>query len=507
MIALCIDAGTSLVKCVAFDEDGRQVAVAARQTEVTHPVPGANEQDMDGVWAATCAVVREVAAGLGDRVGALALTAQGDGCWLVDDDGRPTGPAVLWNDARATPVVDAWDAAGLVEEAFRRSGSVANAGVPHAILAFLREHEPARVERAATVLTCGGWLFAQLTGERVVDVSEASNPWMRADDPATSGRDYGADVLALHDLEWIAPLLPELVDGERRVAPLGAGAAEALGLPKGLDVVLAPYDIVATAIGVGATSPDVACSILGTTLCTQVMTPSPDLTGVPSGMTLRTGIPGRDLRSFGTLAGTEVIDWAVDLLGLREPAELSELAAAAQGGRDATPVLLPYLSPAGERAPIRDPAASGALLGLRLGQGREELARAIFDGLALVVRDCLEAADVTPHELRVCGGGSASDLWCSLIADVCAIPVVRTTDAQCGAKGAQVAARVALGRAPDADTAAAELVHVGTRFEPDGARHEAAQAGYERFVALRESAREGQWPRLHPASAPTAPAA
>ena len=176
MSAIAVDAGTSLIKAVVFDESGREVAVARHATEVRRPHPGWAEQDMTAVWRAVVAAVNEVLPSAPDDVRFLALTAQGDGCWLVDDRGEPTGPAVLWSDGRAAPQVDAWLRDGVVESAFRINGSVGFAGLPHAVLTWLRAHDPERLATSATALTCGGWLFFRLTGVVGVDHSDASVP-------------------------------------------------------------------------------------------------------------------------------------------------------------------------------------------------------------------------------------------------------------------------------------------------------------------------------------------
>jgi erythritol kinase (D-erythritol 1-phosphate-forming) len=134
-------------------------------------------------------------------------------------------------------------------------------------------------------------------------------------------------------------------------------------------------------------------------------------------------------------------------------------------------------------------------LGLSLEHGREAIARSIFEGLALAVHDCLQAAG-QPEELRVCGGGAASAYWCQLIANVTGVPVRRPVDSQSGAKGALVTALVATGRQPDFDTAAAALVRVGDTFEPDAGLHDDYRQAYERFLELRAASQERHWPVL-----------
>ncbi|MEV1295143.1 FGGY-family carbohydrate kinase [Pseudonocardia sp. NPDC049635] len=164
---------------------------------------------------------------------------------------------------------------------------------------------------------------------------------------------------------------------------------------------------------------------------------------------------------------------------------MSQLAARSTPGADGLR-LLPYLAPSGERAPFLDVSATGVLTGLTFGHGRPQIARAVLEGLAYVIRHCLDTAPGEPGELRLCGGGASGAVWCQIIADVCGIDTVRTADAETGAKGALIAAATVLGEYPDPDVAAAALVVERDRFVPDTGVHDRYVAEYAEFHATRE---------------------
>lgn len=489
MPVVAVDAGTSMIKAVVFDDDGTEVVLSRQATKVTRPRSGWAEQDMASVWQAVVTAVRNALSMVDDEVRFLAITAQGDGCWLVDDVGEPTGPAILWSDGRAADIVASWRGAGVTEKAFRINGSLGFSGLPHAILTWLAEHDPQRVAASSTTLYCGGWLFLRCTGVRGVDLSDASVPFL---DPRSRG--YSTKLLEMFGLGWASRLLPEIIGPKRRAAPLADGAASELGLPAGLPVVLAPYDVASTALGAGATSSGQACTILGTTLCTEVVHDSVDTSGEPAGLTIALDTGTDVLRAFPTLAGTEVLDWAAAMLGLEHPRELAALAERARPGSGGL-VFLPYLSPAGERAPFLDPNARGTFWGLSLEHGRAELARAVFEGLTMVIRDCVEAAAARATELRVCGGGAESRMWCQLIADVVGVPTVRSADAEVGAKGAMLSGLVATGAEPNLSSAAERCVRVERSCEPDPRAAGFYTELYGQFQALRAAAEPG-WRRL-----------
>ncbi|MEV4012414.1 FGGY-family carbohydrate kinase [Nonomuraea angiospora] len=488
MAIICVDAGTTVIKAVGYDAEGAEAFVARRETVVSRPLPGHAEQDMNAVWDAVAATVREVAAQLdptNDRVDFVAVTAQGDGCWLVGPDGEPTGPAILWNDARAASAVDAWTRSGTAAEAFRLNGSSAASGLPHAILTWLRANDPGRLERSSAMLTCGGWIFARMTGELVADESDASAPFMDL-----RARAYSPSLLALFGTEWAERLLPPIRSGH--VAELSRDAAAAMGLPAGTPVVMAPYDIAATALGAGAVRAGQACGILGTTLCTEVIVDSADLEGEPIGITI--ALADGYLRAFPTFAGTEVVQWTCRMMGLSGPAELGDLALLSEpGARGLT--FLPYMSPAGERAPFSDPLAKGSLLGMSFEHRREDMARAVLEGLTMVIRDCLAATRAAPTELRVCGGGSNSTVWLQLIADITGLPVRRPADAEVGARGAYLVGLAATGAAPSIATAASEHVRMRDALEPKPANQALYTRLFDDFLALRQ-ANAVSWPLL-----------
>ncbi|MDX3100228.1 FGGY-family carbohydrate kinase [Nonomuraea angiospora] len=484
MAIICVDAGTTVIKAVGYDAEGAEAFVARRETVVSRPLPGHAEQDMNAVWDAVAATVREVAAQL-DGVDFVAVTAQGDGCWLVGPDGEPTGPAILWNDARAASAVDGWTRSGIAAEAFRLNGSSAASGLPHAILTWLRANDPGRLERSSAMLTCGGWIFARMTGELVADESDASAPFMDL-----RARAYSPSLLSLFGTEWAERLLPPIRSGH--VAELSRDAASALALPAGTPVVMAPYDIAATALGAGAVRAGQACGILGTTLCTEVIVDSADLEGEPIGITI--ALADGYLRAFPTFAGTEVVQWTCRMMGLSGPAELGDLALLSEpGARGLT--FLPYMSPAGERAPFSDPLAKGSLLGMSFEHGREDMARAVLEGLTMVIRDCLAATRAAPTELRVCGGGSNSTVWLQLIADITGLPVRRPADAEVGARGAYLVGLAATGAAPSIATAASKHVRMRDALEPKPANQALYDRLFDDFLTLRQ-ANAVSWPLL-----------
>jgi xylulokinase len=438
MAVIAIDAGTSVIKAVAFAEDGRELALARTSTEVLHPRPGYSEQSMQGVWDAVQSTVREIAFTLEEPVTLICTTAQGDGCWLVDEQGNPTGNAMLWNDARGKLAVERWNAEGVLTRAMQISGSMTYPGLCNVQMEWLRGEDPERLNRSRWILSCNGWLFAKLTGRIAADISDASNPFGDA-----QTRRYSDEIFSAFGLELYRDMFPEIASGEALQARLTEDAAKKLNLSAGIPVVMAPYDIVTTAYGAGVVSPGEACLILGTTICAEAITDKLNLDAPGTG-TLLALEENRYMRAMPTLAGCETLEWAARILGAPDLDALEELAQCAEIESNGI-LFLPYLSEAGERSPFLDPLASGSWHGLKLSHRREQMSRAVYEGLSFVIRECLEAAASDILELRVCGGGSRSAFWCQLIADVTGLRVLRSTEREVGARGAYLFGRFITG--------------------------------------------------------------
>ena len=478
MSTIGLDLGTSRVKAVRFDDAWQPADSEDEATVVQRIRGGGSEQDMVSVWKAAARVVHAVAARSPDRVNLLALTAQGDGCWLVDVDGNPVRPAMLWNDNRAAAILKRWDLDGRLETAFRINGCYGAPGLAHAQLTWLRQHEPESIRVANRLLSCGSWVYQQLTGRQVLEVSDAANPFLDA-----RSRDYSNRLAAVLGIEDFVGLLPDIVSGKDRVAELLPDVADHLGLRPGIPVALAPYDVVATAVGVGSLQPGDAFAILGTTLCVGTVTHDPHLDRTPNGMTLPGPTPDSWLLAYATLNGTEILDWAAETLGLDSVSGLMDLARTAGPDR---PLVLPYLSPAGERSPFLDGSVRGSISGLSTRHTRADIARATVDGLTLVLLDCLKSSGA-PQRLALAGGGARSSLWCQAISDATGVPVFSPDTDEVGARGAVLTAAVDAGQLSSLVEAVAAAVSTGEQHEPDHTETARFAEVYGEFLRTRQA--------------------
>ncbi len=482
-VIIGVDAGTSVIKAVAFDLDGNELAATGRTNTYVDLPGGGAEQDMARTWDDTAAVLRDLALhvpGLARRTAALAITGQGDGTWLIDRDGEPVAPAWLWLDSRAASIVRELDASGVRDLAYRRTGCAMNACNQSAHLIWLKRHAPELLARATTAFHCKDWLYYRLTGERHTDTSEGTFTFGNF-----RTRTYEPELLAAFGLADEARLLPEMLEGSRTTHPLTAEAAAATGLPAGLPVALAYLDVLGAGLGGGVYEPGrtIGCSIVGST--GMHMRFVADAAGLrlapdPTGYTMPFPVPGSVTQMQSNMAATLNIDWIVDRA--REAAELlghpfdrrttlATLDARVLDARPTAALYHPYIHEAGERGPFVDVNARAQFTGLSMRTSFLDLVRAVYEGLAFAARDCYGAMGHVPDEIRLAGGASRSKSFKTILASVLATPVRDSSRQEAGAAGAAMMAGVAIGAFPDLGAATTRWVTplLGDLVRPDPA--------------------------------------
>lgn len=472
-VVLGVDSSTQSCKVEVREiASGRLLARAA----APHPpaFPPCSEQSPQAWVAAFVAAARDALTRCSAvRVRAIAVAAQCHGLVLLDEHGRPLRAAKLWNDTTGAP-----NLARLTERIgagawLRRIGSTPTAAFTIAKLAWLADHEPAVLERTATMLLPHDYLTYWLTGARVTDRSDASGTGYF--DSVTGEWLPEYLTMAAGDRDWAA-LLPEVLGPCRAAGAVRPEALAELGLDG--DIVVAPGggDQHAAYLGLGLTDGDQYIGI-GTSgvIATSSRTPVYDDTGMVDGVC---DLTGGYLPLVSTLNAARVGDVAARLLGT-DLAGLADLALTAGDTRG--PVLVPFLD--GERKPNR-PDARGALADVTSHTTREEVARAFVEGPLLSLmsgRDQLSRCGIALGGTAVVvGGGARSAATLQLLADLLADDVLVLDAEEATARGACVQAA-----AVDADSDVAGLVDLAKAWQPDVRRRVSPRAHGRDLDALR----------------------
>lgn len=481
-----VDVGTSISKAAAIGRDGRARHTASRpSTLINHP-GGQVEQDLDEVLATVGDVVRKVAGAVDEPVEAVAITGQGDGLWLRDEDGNAARPPISWLDARASPIIEQWRRGGndsIVQKMFARTGAGVFPGCHAPLIAHLAEHEPQSLDRAAVAGYCVDAILQRLTGVITVDASDASLPFLDV-----VSRQYDESVIELCGIEQWRHLLPDPAT-PLTVHHLDRHGAEILGLPEGTPLTAGPYDLLACGYGSGVTAVGDGTLIVGTTLSCQVVTDRVDIdpTAEPAGMWLCTPDPASWLRVMPSMVGTAGLEWALGLVG-RRAEHLDEVVAASEPGARGVRALS-FLSASGERAPFLDPSARGQLVGLTTSSTPADVVQAMLEAIMYAARSCFEVLDLQDN-LTAAGGGLQSAALGQTLADIMGRPIQVPTEQLIGARGAASVAWQALGHSVDLESWRSQ----SRRIDPDPTAVEAHQRGYEQYMQDLATARAA-WAR------------
>ncbi|MGR3200049.1 MAG: FGGY-family carbohydrate kinase [Paracoccus sp. (in: a-proteobacteria)] len=506
-VLIGIDAGTSVIKAVAFTLSGRQIGAAAVANRYVTGTDGSAVQGMDQTWADCAAALR----GLGDnvpnlavRTAALSVTAQGDGTWLVNRDG-PVGDAWLWLDARAAPTVARLAGGTLNRARFEATGTGLNTCQQGAQMAHMDACHPELLDRAEVALHCKDWLYLNLTGIRATDPSEASFTF--GDFRTRRYDDTVIEALGLGDRRH---LLPEIVDGTQITYPLTEDAARQTGLLAGTPVSLGYVDMVMTAMGAGVVggAGDVACSTVGSTgvHLRAVASDRVHLNDEGTGYVICLPIPGVVSQVQTNMAATLNLDWVLSIAAgimsdMGQAVTHRDLVAHLEGwlGRAKQGQILyhPYISDAGERGPFVNADARAGFAGLSAGHGYPDLVRAVAEGLGMSMRDCYAAMGPLPSELRLTGGAARSRALRGILSACLNAPVRVSDRDEAGAAGAAMMAAVAIGAYPDMHACIAEWVTplLGAAEAPDPDLARRYDRMFPAFTATR-AAMPPVWDRL-----------
>jgi xylulokinase len=483
---LGIDIGTGGTRALVVDERGRIAASATEEHEpFASPKIGWAEQRPEDWWrAAEVAVHKALAAGnlRGEQISCVGFSGQMHGAVMLDAAGEVVRPALIWCDVRTEKQC---------KELNERIGAerliqlTCNPALPNFTLTkflWVRENEPENWKRVRSVMLPKDYVRFRLTGERAIDVADASGTLMLD----VAGRKWSDAVLQAAEID--ASLLPRVFESPDICGKISAEGAEATGLAEGTPVVAGAGDQAAGATGMGIVSPGTVSATIGTSGVVFAATDRPALDPRGRLHTFCHAAPGRwhvmgvtqaaglSLRWFRDRLDCHASQPGVDLYG-----KLTSEAASAPAGADGL-LWAPYLM--GERTPHLDAKARGVLAGLTASHTRAHVVRAILEGVAFSLKDTFtifEEMNVPVKSIRLGGGGARSALWRQIQADVYGKEVEIVEAEEGAAYGAALLAGVGAKIWPSVDAACDSVVHVVERIRPNPANAEVMQKNYAAY--------------------------
>ncbi len=400
-----LDIGTTGIKAVAFDEDGRELAAAARPTP-THRAGARAEYDSSELWETACEVLREMNSQLvvvGHQARAIAPTSMAESGVLLDSVGTPLASVIAWFDQRTLPQAEWWAQNVGVEPTRRIAGVNPQAVFTASKMLWMREHTPEAWAAGSHWLLMADWMAYRLCGEMATDYSLASRTMLFD----LEARDWSAELFEAAGLNR-ALMAPAIQAGSTlgRVQPDAAAATE---LPADVTVASGGHDHVCAAFGLGVTEPGMLLDSIGTAEAFFLVTGELDASGRIAGAGMSQGLhvaPERTFVMTGVQGGGGRIDERRRELGL-DWGEFMSNAAQRNGP---------------ERAVI------------------DELAR---DAQARISQ-LVAITGTTPEQQLVTGGGSRNPLLLAAKQELSGWPIEASDQPEASALGAAMLARAAV---------------------------------------------------------------
>ncbi|HHX92266.1 MAG TPA: carbohydrate kinase [Clostridiales bacterium] len=470
---LVLDAGTTKIKAAIISAEGSIIQMCEGPAEVLMPFAGACEMDMDALWVSVKSVLTELREACPDewkQVSAAGISAQGDGLWMMDAEGKPIRNAILWNDTRTV-----MDFESINPICLGLNTCALFPGANGAILTWIKQKEPENYARIAHIFHCKDWINYKLTGHIGTDATDGSTALMNI-----YTKTYAYDLLDKLGIPEVKGALAPIYLSEDIIGSVQKIPAEELGLREGIPVIAGCLDVMAIATGCGLTSAGQRGTIVGTTLANYVVMDEKTARGcvATSGSILCHTKKDTYIRLMAALSGSSSLDWMrKELLGSEgydvTDCEILKIPIGS-GGVMSTPYLY------GERAPFKLNSASGGYYGIRTHHTKYHLARASFEGMVLSMYDCYEHLPSGDAELYVAGGAAKSRCICQMICDCMGTETYRFEQKELGLIGTGRLLQSAFGIKSD-------LAAVTDRFDPDPVAHEQYVALYEDYKLLKES--------------------
>lgn len=488
-----VDVGTTNIKAVIFEPDGRIVAEASAPTLIHYPQPGWAYYNPEEIWQSVARVLRQATGQLADpgRIAGLAVASVGEAGVPLDAHGQPTYDAIAWFDQRTQAQVD-WLAETIGRDRlFALTGLSLQPIFGMCKLLWIKQNQADAYSRTVRWLNMADYIAYRLCSVPATDYSLASRTL----------------ALNLARLEWDRELVQEMGLSPDLLAPLQASgsplgpvtaaAAAATGLPATALVSPGGHDHVCGALALGVAQPGRVLNSMGTAeaifvpLDQPLSDPAMSHQGYTQGAHV---VAGHYYVLAGLYTSGACVDWFRELMGA-EADHASLIAEAGQVSPGSLGVsFLPHLRLA--NPPYDDPQGRGAFIGLSTDAKRGVLFRAILEGLAYEARHSLEALLAYPgvaplQNLYLIGGSTRNQLLVQLKATIFNQTVIVSEVTETTSLGAAVLGGLGAGVYPDLGTALATLRYKQVTVEPDAGlapRYEAyfRQVYQKIYLALRD---------------------
>lgn len=483
MLFIGVDLGTSAVKLLLMDENGKIKKTVSREYPLYFPHPGWSEQKPEDWYIQSMDGLKELLKDeKKEEVAGISFGGQMHGLVLLDENDEVIRPALLWNDGRTYEECDYLNNVIGKDKLSEYTANISFTGFTAPKILWVKNKEPENFARIKKIMLPKDYLAYRLSGVHCTDVSDASGMLLFD----VKNRTWSKEMCEICSVkpEWLA----KVYESYEVVGTLKKEVAEELGIPAAVKVIAGAGDNAAAAVGTGTVG-DGRCNIsLGTS-------------GTIFISSRKFGVDKNNaLHSFDHADGTYHLMgcmlsaascnkwWMDEILKTKEYAKEQE--GIDKLGENHV-FFLPYLM--GERSPHNNPNARGTFTGITMDTTREDMTQAVLEGVAFALRDSLEVAKslgIPITRTKICGGGAKSPLWCKMIANILNLKVDKIESEEGPALGAAMLAAVGCGVYGSVEEIAEKMVKVVDTIEPDPS------------IAAKYDEKYAQFKQIYPALKP-----
>lgn len=483
MLFIGVDLGTSAVKLLLMDENGKIKKTVSREYPLYFPHPGWSEQKPEDWYIQSMDGLKELLKDeKKEEVAGISFGGQMHGLVLLDENDEVIRPALLWNDGRTYEECDYLNNVIGKDKLSEYTANISFTGFTAPKILWVKNKEPENFARIKKIMLPKDYLAYRLSGVHCTDVSDASGMLLFD----VKNRTWSKEMCEICSVkpEWLA----KVYESYEVVGTLKKEVAEELGIPAAAKVIAGAGDNAAAAVGTGTVG-DGRCNIsLGTS-------------GTIFISSRKFGVDKNNaLHSFDHADGTYHLMgcmlsaascnkwWMDEILKTKEYAKEQE--GIDKLGENHV-FFLPYLM--GERSPHNNPNARGTFTGITMDTTREDMTQAVLEGVAFALRDSLEVAKslgIPITRTKICGGGAKSPLWCKMIANILNLKVDKIESEEGPALGAAMLAAVGSGVYGSVEEIAEKMVKVVDTIEPDPS------------IAAKYDEKYAQFKQIYPALKP-----
>ena len=477
MLYIGVDLGTSAVKLLLMDGEGKIHKIVSKEYPLYFPHPGWSEQKPEDWFAQTMEGIKEL---VGEceksEVAGISFGGQMHGLVALDREDHVIRPAILWNDGRTGEETDYLNQTVGKDKLSGYTANIAFAGFTAPKILWMKKHEPENFEKIRKIMLPKDYLAYRLSGSFCTDVSDASGMLLMD----VKNRCWSKEMLKICGIT--EEQLPRLYESYEVVGTLKPKIAEELGLSAGVKVIAGAGDNAAAAVGTGTVG-DGMCNIsLGTSGTIFI---SSSTFGVDQNNALHSFAHADGYyHLMGCMLSAASCNkwWSEEILKTKDFA--AEQANITKLGENQV-FYLPYLM--GERSPHNNPDARAMFIGMTMDTAREDMTQAVLEGVTFGLRDSLEVAKslgIKIERTKICGGGAKSPLWKKILANIMNLKVDVIESEEGPALGGAMLAAVGCGEYPDVETIAKKVVKVVDTVEPEPELVAKYEERYQKFKKI-----------------------